>query len=300
MKRVPNAWSLLVPLVFLGSAPAWGQEPERVEGGGGVGLAVYEAGNPAGPPIVFLHGFLGSHLNWASQFSGTLAQTYRLIAIDLRGHGASEKPLVPQAYTSPTVWADDIAAVIRAKDLHRPVLVGWSSGGFMISDYIRVHGDAELGGVVLVASTSTFGTDRAMELVGEDVLAAVGAVLALDVATSIEGTRAFLPLLTERPMDRDGFEAALAAAMMVPPQVRGAMFGRSFDNEEVLRAVSVPALVIQGNADRIVLPLAAEVLADLIPGARLVSFDGVGHAPFLEDPTRFDRELDRFVRAIHP
>lgn len=298
MSRVPNVWSLLIPSVLLASVAVSGQEPESVEGGGGVSIAVYEGGDPSGPPLVFLHGFLGSHLNWASQFSGPLAQNYRLIAIDLRGHGASEKPLTPEAYASPTVWADDLAAVIRAKDLRRPVLVGWSYGGFMIADYIRIHGDTELGGVVFVGATSALGTDGAREFFGQD--ADVGAVLAPDVATSIAGTRAFLALVTERPMDRDGFETALASAMMVPPQVRGGMFGRSVDNEEVLRTVSVPALVVQGNADRLVLPHAAKVLAEMIPGARLLTFDGVGHAPHWEDPTRFHRELDQFVRSIHP
>lgn len=58
----------------------------------GVVLAIQEGGNPEGPPVIFIHGLLGSHLNWESQFSDSELAKFRLISYDLRGHGKSGKP----------------------------------------------------------------------------------------------------------------------------------------------------------------------------------------------------------------
>lgn len=296
MKRL-RGWTVATTIAALAAAgTARGQQPERIVGGGDVALAVYEGGNPAGHPIVLMHGFLGSHLVWANQLSGPLADEFRLVRFDLRGHGASDKPDGAESYTSSRLWAEDVHAVLAGKELERPVLVGWSYGGFMIADYLREYGDSGLGGIVIVGSTAAFGTEEAASLIGEEMLEVIGDVLSPDVGTMIGGTRAFLPLVTLRPMSEEAFEATLAAAMMVPPAARQGMFGRAFDNADVFAEVSVPSLVVQGSEDRIVRPRAAEELAALIPGARLVVMDGVGHAPFLEDPERFDAELAAFVR----
>lgn len=296
MKRTARACLAAVTAIFGTAVAGSGQVPQTITGGGGVELAVYETGDPAGPPIVLIHGFLGSHLSWSEQFSGSLAEEFRIVALELRGHGASDKPLDAESYTDAATWAEDVAAVIRELDLDRPVLVGWSYGGFAIADYLRAHGDEGLGGIVIVGSTSTLGTDEASELVDQRFLDIIGDVLSTDLRTSVYATRRFLPMMTAEPMAVDAYENALAVAMTVPPEVRQAMFSRNFDNADVLGEVSVPALLVQGEADRIVRPRAAEVLADLVPGARLLSLDGVGHAPFLEDPERFDAALAEFVR----
>ncbi len=69
-----------------------------------------------------------------------LADTFRLVALDLRGHGLSDKPL--DGYADSKMWADDIHAVIRALRLDHPVLCGWSYGALVILDYIRHYGEA--------------------------------------------------------------------------------------------------------------------------------------------------------------
>src|SRR5687768_10342308 len=79
-----------------GSTPA----SQRITGGGGLSLAAYEAGNSAGPPTVLIHGFTGNVLSWEHQFTPSLATEFRLITFDLRGHGASDKPLDGAAYTN--------------------------------------------------------------------------------------------------------------------------------------------------------------------------------------------------------
>jgi pimeloyl-ACP methyl ester carboxylesterase len=259
---------------------------------------VYEAGNPAGRPIVLIHGFLGNHLNWSSQFGGPLAGEFRLVSYDLRGHGASDKPLDPESYTSSATWADDLAAVIRARGLERPVLVGWSYGGYVIADYVRAHGTSGLGGVVFLAAVTKAGSPEAVALIDPDALALFEGMFSEDVRTAVSATRAFLPLLSARPLGADAREITLAGAMMVPPQVRLAMFSRQLGNDDLLAKLDVPTLVVHGRADGVVLQAAAEHIAATVPGAKLLLYDGVGHAVALEDPERFNRDLADFVRSI--
>ena len=87
-------------------------EVHTVTGGGGLRLHVREWGDPAGPPILFIHGWSQNHLCWAPQYESALADEFRLIAFDLRGHGMSEAPLEPEHYTDGELWADDVAAII--------------------------------------------------------------------------------------------------------------------------------------------------------------------------------------------
>ena len=111
-----------------------------VLGGGGLRLHVREWGRPDGPPILFIHGWSQNHLCWAKQYESALADEFRLVAFDLRGHGMSEAPLEPEHYTEAGRWADDVAAIVEELRLDRPVLVGWSYGAFVICDYIRAYG----------------------------------------------------------------------------------------------------------------------------------------------------------------
>ena len=120
------------------SQSAW--TTHTVTGGGGLRLHVREWGEPDGPPILFIHGWSQNHLCWARQYESPLADEFRLVAFDLRGHGMSEAPLEPEHYTDGALWADDVAAIVDALGLDRPVLVGWSYGAFVICDYVRAHG----------------------------------------------------------------------------------------------------------------------------------------------------------------
>jgi alpha-beta hydrolase superfamily lysophospholipase len=93
--------------------------------GGGLRLHVREWGNPDEPPVVFIHGLSQSHLCWARQYQSSLANEFRLVAYDLRGHGMSQAPLEPEHYTDATLWADDLAAIIDQLGSTGPY---WSAG----------------------------------------------------------------------------------------------------------------------------------------------------------------------------
>src|SRR5207253_6376895 len=120
-----------------------------IMGGGGSRLHLIETGNPRGQSILFLHGFSQCSLAWGRQLSSDLAHNYRLVAMDLRGHGSSERPR--DGYDNSRLWADDVNAALQELDLDRPILCGWSYGPIVMLDYIRHYGQERIGGLHLVA-----------------------------------------------------------------------------------------------------------------------------------------------------
>lgn len=270
---------------------------ETIAGGDGLNLTVYEDGHAGGAPIVFIHGFTGSYLSWQPLFSGQLANDFRLVEYDLRGHGASDKPLDAAKYTDGALWAQDLDAVIRAKHLDHPVLVGWSYGGYVIADYLRQYGDGAIGGLVFVAAVTKAGTPEANGYLTNDVLAIFPDVLSADVHKSIDATRE-LTRMFGNPLHGSLWEQSYGSAMMVPPVVRLAMWSRVLDNDDVLARIRVPTIVIQGSADRLVRMSAATHIAATVPGAKVLAYEGVGHAVQFEAPQRLARDLSDFVRGI--
>jgi len=259
----------------------------------GLTLAAGEWGNPAGPEIVFIHGFSQSFLSWTRQLEDTpLAQQFRMIAYDLRGHGASDKPLDQAAYLDDRLWADDLAAIIATAELRRPVLVGWSFGGRVISDYVRAYGIAGVAGINFVSAA----TKSAPEFVGP-VLMDVAGMQSEDLAANIAATRRFIRACFATAPAADDFETMLAFNMLVPPRIRAAIRGRPPNPGDALARMSLPVLVTHGTADRLVLPGMGHFTAATVPNARLSLYDDVGHAPFFEDAPRFNRELGAFVEA---
>jgi non-heme chloroperoxidase len=266
----------------------------------GTRLAVYEWGNPAGPEVLLIHGFAQSHLCFAPQFQSALAQHFRLVAYDQRGHGASEQPADPAAYQGSRVWADDIAAVLDAKRLARPVLVGWSMGGRVIRQYLMTHGDARLAGINFVAS----------HVIEDPRCRGPGAPKATpegqSPAAEIEAAVAFLDACYAKKPSEADFRKALAYNMLVPAAVRRAIAGWSTDASQTVAAlakVRVPTLITHGRKDTVVLPAAVDMTVSALSHARVSWFDDCGHSPFCEDAPRFNDELMAFVqscRAAHP
>src|SRR5690242_11370106 len=150
----------------------------EVAGGGGVRLHVVETGNPRGRPILFLHGMSQCWLNWSRQMSSDLARDFRLVAMDLRGHGLSDAPR--DGYADSRLWADDVDAVIGALRLDHPVLCGWSYGPLVILDYIRHHGEGDIGGIDFVGAITKLGSEAAMSVLSPEFLAFVPGLFATD------------------------------------------------------------------------------------------------------------------------
>jgi non-heme chloroperoxidase len=269
---------------------------QEVRGGGGLRLHVREWGKADGPPILFIHGLSQNHLCWARQYQSTLADEFRLVAYDLRGHGMSQAPLEPEHYTDGRLWADDVAAIIEQLGLDRPVLVGWSYGGFIICDYLRAHGQDRIAAVDLVAGAVKLGPAAFGTLIGPGFLDHFADATADDLPTNIRGMRGLVKGWPATPYPPEEVETLLCSAMTVPARIRANLAAREIDGDDVLRTLRVPALVTQGRADTVVLPAMAEHVLATCPAAEPSWYDGVGHTPFLEAPERFNRELADLTR----
>jgi pimeloyl-ACP methyl ester carboxylesterase len=282
------------------------QQPTRptnihaVQGGGGLELHVREWGKADGPPILFIHGISQSHLCWTKQYQSSLAEEFRLVAYDLRGHGMSAAPLEPEHYTDAKLWADDVAAIIEQLRLDRPLLVGWSYGGFVICDYVRAHGQDRIAAVDFVAGGVKLGEAAFGTLIGPGFLDNVPDAIAEDLPTNIRGIRGLVAAFAATPLPPHDVETLLASSMTVPARIRANLAAREIDGDDVLRTLRVPLLVTQGRADTVVLPAMAEHVLATCPTAEASWYDGVGHTPFLEEPERFNRELAELTRRVSP
>src|SRR5215472_14628085 len=155
----------------------------RVTGGGGIQLHIVETGNSRGRPILFIHGTSQCWLQWDRQLNSSLAETNLLIALDMRGHGLSDKPR--DAYGDSKLWADDINAVISSLKLDHPVLTGWSYGPLVILDYIRHYGEDQISGMHIIGGITKLGSDEAMSLLSAEFLSLVPQLFSADVETSV-------------------------------------------------------------------------------------------------------------------
>jgi non-heme chloroperoxidase len=299
-------WSLLAAAMvaaLLGAVPARSEGAPRavsystVVAPDGVPLAVAEWGNPEGPPVLLLHGFSLSSAVWRGQQDAALSARYRLVAMDLRGHGASGKPATSGGYNTAKVWADDVAAVIAAKQLVKPVVVAWSFGGNVVMNYVRHYGDSNLAGINFIGSTGGL-TERLHPLAGDaGYVEADRQRRSESLADNIAGQRYFVRMMTATPLAPADEELWLVSTLQLPRYARSAMVGMPLDNLDLLGRVTVPTLFTTGAADASVPASQLEPLTRRLPRSRLSVYAGAGHAAFAEQPRRFNRELMTFIDA---
>jgi pimeloyl-ACP methyl ester carboxylesterase len=271
------------------ASPFEGAKFSVVPGFGGVPLNVVEAGDPALPAIVLIHGFRQSYLSWSYQFASDLKTRCHIVAFDLRGHGNSGSPWQPDAYDQAQPWADDVNAVIKATGLSRPLVVGWSYGGNVAMDFARYHPEVPLAGYILVATTAGFERIPAPPP-NAPVRPTASPNLQLNI-TAVEASTGFLFPTTIDSKLRDQFQAA---AMRVSPFVDQAIARRAgYDNLDLQDSLRVPVTFVFGGKDPIVGPALAQTLASRLPRAKVIVFPDAGHGLFIEDPDTFNALLDR-------
>lgn len=256
----------------------------------GVTLAVQEHGATDGPAIVFVHGLLGSRITWDAQLADPHLQGYRLITYDLRGHGLSGKPTAASAYRDGMRWADDLASVLKAANARDAVLVGWSLGGAVITNYLTRHGDAGLAGVVYV--------DGVIELRAEQLGAHPAIYRDLvsdDLRTHLQAVHDFLRLCFATQPPAPVFDTLLANASLASWDMQRAVQGMSIDVAGLQRT-RLPVLLMYGARDALVStePTLARA-RQLQPRAQTRVYPDAGHAPFVEDSVHFNQDLLRFV-----
>lgn len=267
----------------------------RIISADGTELAVQDIGPRGAPVILFQHGWSQSHLSFARQFA--LADQFRLILPDLRGHGMSDKPEAFTSYDNSRPWAEDIRAIITALDLHQVTLVGWSMGGWGALDYLEHFGGDRLAGLIFVGSSITRGTDLGAE-VNEirhhpDVKAT--AMYGEDLGENLIATEKFLRRCFHQQPNADDFAQMMGFNMMVPPAIRFACRMRMKDHRPSLAPVTCPIQIAWGQQEGIVPKPMQQEFLDCNPRAKPMIYAHSGHAPFWEEHELFNQNLAAFV-----
>jgi non-heme chloroperoxidase len=256
----------------------------------GVDLSVRAYGNPSHPEILLIHGLSQSRLSWDRQLDA-LSTRFRVVTFDLRGHGDSDKPGSPDGYDKAALWADDVRAVMNVANLRKPVLVGWSLGGLIIGHYLMRYGVDHIAGVNLVNAVTKLSPD----LLGPASLEYAGALASPDLAVRSAAIVNFLEACFATAPPEAEFRRMLAYNGMVPRGLQEGVVklsGRGLDE-----AFGKPQhlLVTYGAQDRLTRREMSERVSALNPGAKLSIYPDAGHAPFFENPARFNAELAAFV-----
>jgi pimeloyl-[acyl-carrier protein] methyl ester esterase len=259
--------------------------------------ALYYEIHGSGPDLVLLHGWSLNLGVWAG-LTRELAERFRIIAIDLPGHGRSDWD--PRAST-PAAQAWRVHETL-APLTERYALLGWSLGGQLAIDLAAAL-PAGVERLALIATTPKFiaapgwrcGAPRPLlarlihrlHVEGER---AVSDFLALQVRGSAPGT-ALRALATLREALRTHGTARLDAL------VSGLARLRDSDLRRALPLLRVPVLVIAGQRDRVIRPAAARALAAGLTDASYVEIAGAAHVPFLSHPVQFVKHLTRFLHG---
>lgn len=256
----------------------------------GLRLSARAYGAEGAPEILFLHGLGQSRLSWNRQVSA-LADRFRIITWDLRGHGDSDRPASIAAYSDAGVWADDVHSVISAASLRRPTLVGWSLGGYIVGQYVAKYGSAGINGVNLVDAVTKFD----YTLFGPSGLEYSPQMTSPDLEVRTAAIASFLSACFATPPAAGDLNQMLVYNGMVPAELHAAIGQMSADGMDEAFASVERLLVTYGAKDTITTLEMSRRLIDLNPRAELSIYDQSGHAPFYEDHSRFNRELSSFA-----
>ena len=263
----------------------------------GARLRGRRCGDPDGTPVLLIHGYIESVEFWAPVVRRLEGAGLDVVLVDQRGHGMSERGTAP--FDTATL-GDDVRAWIDGLDLRDVVVAGHSMGG--ISTMAFAAGHRELAAerarsLVLVATLSypepLFGlpdiqvdADRAVRVL-ERVMAVE--TLGLLFLSRVFGTRPTRPGIEAT---RDGL-----ARTDRTTRVDALRMLRGFDRRPHLPSIELPTVVVAGSHDRLTPLPGNEVIADLIPDARLEVLPGMGHMLMFEAP---DAVTDAIVQATKP
>lgn len=241
-----------------------------------------------GPDVVLIHGW-GSHGGVWTEIARELAKDYRVTVPDLPGHGLS-RDFVPDSFT-PEIMAEQIQQRLSGP----AVWVGWSMGGLVALAAAQQMPHAVSRFVLVNATPKYVQSPDWSHAMSPTVLEQFAQNLEQDYAGTIDrfltlqtadDDRAVLRRLREIFRHGEPVTAALRAGLRLLKEE---------DRRSVLAGIDTPALVIQGERDRLVPMGAARFLVEHLPQARLVPVAGAGHAPFLSHPAMFQEKLKDFV-----
>jgi pimeloyl-ACP methyl ester carboxylesterase len=260
----------------------------------------YEQVGHGNPPLVFVHGVACAHDDWQAQV-GFFRPRQRVVACDLRGHGASTDD---PAQCDIETYGADVAALLRALDLPPAVLVGHSMGARVVLQ-ASVEAPQRVAGLVLVEGSRVgIGDPEMAEQAVRRQIRAVG------YTAFLRGVFADMFLAGSDPAVR---ERIVGRALALPEAIGAALIprfivwdARSLD--AALAQIAVPLLVIQStytNPQRVRVPLEPgasspwlELVRQAVPAAQIDVVSGAGHFVMIEKPHAVNQRLERFVAGL--
>lgn len=252
----------------------------------GVRMEYVEQGSAEGVPVVFLHGVTDS---WHSfeRVLPLLPPSIHAFAVSQRGHGDSSRPASGYRFTD---MSDDLLAFMDAMTLPAAVIVGHSMGASVAQRFVVDHPE-RVAGIVLIGSFSNYEDQEFADWVAS-------AILPLADPITPAFAREWQLSTLARDMAPNHLDTVVSETLKVPARVWRDTFDgflKTPDFTSELKNVSAPALLVWGEHDAYVRRAAQKRLLEVIPGARLLAYEGTGHALHWEEPARFANDLVTFV-----
>ena len=245
------------------------------------GVRVYFEDHGTGPGVLLSHGFSASSTMWRDQVAA-LREQYRVMTWDMRGHGQSDYPDDPAAYSEAESVAD-MAAILDACGLQEAVIGGLSLGGCASLAFHLRHPE-RTAALMLFDTGPGFKKDAAREAWNGTAFAQAGRFEAEGLA-ALSGSKA-----VDKAGHRDATGLAHAARGMLA----------QFDDGLIqsLPDIAVPTLVLVGSEDVKFHP-ATDYMAGKIPGAQKVVSDAAGHAANIDQPAAFNAAMTGFLEGLN-
>jgi len=264
--------------------------------------SVAEAG--VGEPLMLVHGFTGAKEDFADFLDGFADRGWQVVAPDLRGHGASEAPIVEAAYSLDEMAAD-VLALADELGWERFDLLGHSMGG-MVAQVVALQVSERLRSLVLMDTGHgpVEGLDPALLALAIEVVRTEGVERLIELAAELGPVgRPRSPSEERVREERAGYidfgdrKMRAAAPAMYAAMAQG--LSSAEDRLPALAALDVRTLVVVGEEDEGFTGPSAR-LAEAIPGATLEVIADAAHSPQFENPDRWWKVVSRFLEAGRP
>ncbi len=250
----------------------------------GVRLNYAERGNPAGRPVIMLHGYTDSWFSF-SRVLPLLNEDLRAIAVTQRGHGDSERPR--NGYALDDLAADTIS-LMDALEIERATIVGHCMGSH-VAQRVALSAPERVEALVLVSSATT--------LCNEAVVGLAQEVENLQDPVHEKFVREFQESTVHLPVPDEFMTSIVTESLKLPARVwRALMSGFLAAREPVeLERIKTPALILWGDRDQLFPRSEQTSLLARIPDASLRVYAQTGHSPQWERPAEFAADLEEFI-----